>query len=87
MKTILVPCDQSDSMPSVLTTADLLAGKFESLIEGIALRPVHVEIVAPDPIVAVTFPPADWNDGGYVSKARESFDTYFAGRQTPRRRW
>ena len=48
MKTILVPCDQSDSMPSVLATADQLAAKFESLVEGIALRPVHVEIVAPD---------------------------------------
>lgn len=87
MKTILVPCDQSDSMPSVLATADQLAAKFEGLIEGIALRPVHVEIVAPDPIVAVTFPPADWNDGGYVAKAREAFDGYFTGRQTPRRRW
>jgi nucleotide-binding universal stress UspA family protein len=87
MKTILVPCDQSDSMPSVLATADQLAAKFESLIEGIALRPVHVEIVAPDPIVAVTFPPADWNDGGYVAKAREGFDGYFTGRQAPRRRW
>lgn len=87
MKTILVPCDQSDSMPSVFATADQLAAKFESLVEGIALRPVHVEIVAPDPIVAVTFPPADWNDGGYVSKAREGFDAHFAGRQAPRRRW
>lgn len=87
MKSILVPCDQSDGMASVFATADQLAEKFESLVEGIALRPVHVEIVAPDPIVAVTFPPADWNDGGYVAKARESFDRYFSGRPTPRRRW
>lgn len=87
MKTILVPCDHSDSMQSVLATADLLASRFESLVEGVALRPIHVEIVAPDPIVAVTFPPADWNDQEFVSKARQTFDGYFGARPTPRRRW
>jgi hypothetical protein len=62
MKSILVPVDQSDAMPSVMACAALLAKRFDSVVEGTALRPVHVEIVAPDPIVAVTFPPADWND-------------------------
>lgn len=87
MKTILVPCDQGDAMASVLTAADLLASRVDGMIEGIALRPVHVEIVAPDPIVAVTFPPADWNDDEFVSKARARFDAHFSGRQTPRWRW
>jgi Universal stress protein family len=43
----------------------------------VALRPIHVEIVAPDPIVAVTFPPSDWNDAEFVGKARKSFEAHF----------
>ena len=62
MKSVLVPVDHSEIMPSVMASAEHLARRFESIVEGAALRPVHVEIVAPDPIVAVTFPPADWND-------------------------
>lgn len=79
MKSILVPCDQSEAMASELACADLLARSLEGSVEGIALRPIHVEIVAPDPIVAVTFPPADWNDADFVSNARKTFETHFAG--------
>jgi nucleotide-binding universal stress UspA family protein len=87
MKAILVPSDQGEHMASVLVTSELLGRRFESTLEGVALRPIHVEIVAPDPIVAVTFPPADWNDADFVSKARRSFDEYFAGKQGLRYRW
>ncbi len=87
MKSILVPTDQSDIMTSVLATASLLGQRFESLVEGAALRPVHVEIVAPDPIVAVTFPPADWNDTEFVGKARSRFEAHFASLQGLRYRW
>lgn len=77
MKSILVPTDQSEMMASVLASAELLARRFEATTEGVALRPVHVEIVAPDPIVAVTFPPADWNDAEFVAKARGAFENHF----------
>lgn len=77
MKSILVPTDQSEVMSSVLACAELLGRRFEATAEGVALRPVHVEIVAPDPIVAVTFPPADWNDADFVAKARSAFETSF----------
>ena len=87
MKAILVPSDQGEYMPSVLTTAELLGRRFELTLEGVALRPIHVEIVAPDPIVAVTFPPADWNDAEFVAKARRLFDQHFAGKQGMRTRW
>lgn len=87
MKAILVPSDQGEHMPSLLATAELLARKFESTLDGVALRPIHVEIVAPDPIVAVTFPPADWNDSEFVGKARRVFDNYFGGKQGLRSRW
>lgn len=76
MKSILVPTDQSAAMTSVLETTRLVAEKFSSTVSGVALRPVHVEIVAPDPIVAVTFPPADWDDGEFSIKARKVFDEF-----------
>lgn len=87
MKSILVPVDQSDAMPSVMACAALLAQRFDSLVEGAALRPVHVEIVAPDPIVAVTFPPADWNDAEFVSKVRSRFEGHFKDLSGLRYRW
>jgi hypothetical protein len=87
MKAILVPCDQGEQMPSVFKTAELLGKRFDAMLEGVALRPIHVEIVAPDPIVAVTFPPADWNDAEFVGKVRRSFEQAFAGQQGFRTRW
>ena len=78
MKSILVPSDQSEMMASTLAAAELLARCVDGAAEGVALRPIHVEIVAPDPIVAVTFPPADWNDADFVAKARRAFETHFA---------
>jgi nucleotide-binding universal stress UspA family protein len=49
MKTILVPVEQHDLLPSVLQTALLLARKFDSYIEGFALSPAMVELYALDP--------------------------------------
>ena len=87
MKSILVPTDQSEFMPSVMACAELLARRCGALVEGVALRPVHVEIVAPDPIVAVTFPPADWNDTEFVGKARGTFESHFKACEGLRHRW
>ena len=87
MRSILVPVDQSDSANSVLITATLLANRTEGMLEGVALRPIHVEIVAPDPIVAVTFPPADWNDADFVGRARRAFESHCATPGAPRFRW
>ena len=87
MKSILVPVDHSEIMSSVMISAELLARRFEATVEGAALRPVHVEIVAPDPIVAVTFPPADWNDAEFVGKARTRFETHYRDLSGLRFRW
>lgn len=78
MKSILLPCDQSELMASSYTCAQFLARRVEGAVEGVALRPIHVEIVAPDPIVAVTFPPADWNDTEFIGKARKGFESHFS---------
>lgn len=87
MKSILVPIDDSEATSSVLASAELLARNCEAIVEGVALRPVHVEIVAPDPIVAVTFPPADWNDAEFVAKARGRYDKHFQAATGLRTRW
>jgi nucleotide-binding universal stress UspA family protein len=65
---------------------------FGATIEGVALRPAFAEIVAPDPIVAVTIPPADWNEAEFCRLARQSFDAFAAGHpagpgQEARFRW
>lgn len=78
MKSILLPIDQSEQMPSALTAAALLADHFGSTIDGVALRPAFAEIVAPDPIVAVTIPPADWNETEFCRGVRQTFDTFAA---------
>ena len=78
MKSILLPVDQSEQMPSALETAWLLAGLFEGTVEGVALRPAFAEIVAPDPIVAVTIPPADWNETEFCRSVRQTFDAFAA---------
>jgi nucleotide-binding universal stress UspA family protein len=54
MKTILVPTEQNNVMTSTLTTALLLARKFDSYIEGFALRFAITDAVAMD--VASTVP-------------------------------
>jgi len=78
MKSILLPIDQSEQMSSALTTAALLADHFESTIDGVALRPAFAEIVAPDPIVAVTIPPADWSETEFCRAVRQTFDAFAA---------
>jgi len=78
MKSILLPVDQNEQMPAALETARLLANTFAATVEGVALRPAFAEIVAPDPIVAVTIPPADWNETDFVRGVRQTFDAFAA---------
>ena len=85
MKSILLPIDQSEQMPSALETARLLANLFGSTLEGVALRPAFAEIVAPDPIVAVTIPPPDWNETEFCRSMRQTFDAFAAAHPTGER--
>ena len=79
MKSILLPVDQSETIPAALETARLLADMFAATVEGVALRPAFADIVAPDPIVAVTIPPADWNEADFTRTVRQAFDAFAAG--------
>jgi len=54
MKTILVPIEPHDAIQPVLETALLLARKFNSYIEGFALRPAIGNLVTMDPVSSLT---------------------------------
>ena len=79
MKSILLPMDQSEQMPSALETARLAATLFGSTVEGVALRPAFAEVVS-DGMMAITMPSADWNETEYCRNVRQTFDAYVAQR-------
>ena len=92
MKSILLPVDQNEQMPSAFETARLAANLFDSQVEGAALSPAFSEIVAPDPMVAVSVPPHDWDDDEYSRRLRHTFDEYARqhltdAREAARFRW
>ena len=55
MKTLLVPVTLHDALPSVFDTAVLVARRFGSLIEGVALRPALAEYVPVDMVGGMTW--------------------------------
>jgi nucleotide-binding universal stress UspA family protein len=88
MKSLLIPVDTGELMPAVFETARLFGQRFQSTIEGVALRPAFAEIVAPDPIVAVSIPPADWDESQFVRQSRTAFDAFATQHPgTPTFRW
>lgn len=87
MKSILLPTDPGDMLGPTMELAGQVAARFGSTIDGVALRPAFAEVVAPDPIVAVSIPPQDWDEGTYVKQARAAFDSYAAAHPGPTFRW
>ena len=75
-KTILVPIEQHDLMGATLDTALLLARKFDSYIEGFALRPVVAPVMAMD--IGGAFPLAELqeNDTKMTTEAKALFDAF-----------
>jgi len=72
VKSILLPMDQSEQMPSALETARLAAKLFGSTVEGVALRPTFTEVIAGD--MAIAMPAADWDEAAYCRNLRQMFD-------------
>jgi nucleotide-binding universal stress UspA family protein len=84
MKTILVPTEQNDIINSTLQTAFLLARKFDSYIEGFALRFAITDAVAMD--VASTMPLATFERESQESakQARALFEAFMREHSVPR---
>jgi nucleotide-binding universal stress UspA family protein len=76
MKAILVPTAAHDLMSSVLETALLAARRFDSYIEGFALRPLITEYVPVDMVGGLTWTRDDLTDDEAVRRARQTFDSF-----------
>lgn len=78
MKSILLPLENHEPAESCLMTAWQLAQVCGSQVKCFALRPVHYQVVGAEPIVAVTFPPSEQEDGDAYEGAKRRFDTFVA---------
>ncbi len=78
MKTILVPIEQNDTLSSVLETALLLGRRFDSYIEGFALRFSLAQVVATDIVSAVPISRLEQESVEVEEQARKLFDDFMA---------
>ena len=76
MKSVLLPVDQNEQMPSAFETARLAASLLDGVVEGAALTPVSTDIVAADSGSAVPSPSRDRNKAEYIRRLRQSFENY-----------
>jgi nucleotide-binding universal stress UspA family protein len=81
MKTILVPVEPHDSIQSVLETALLVGGRFDSYIEGFALRPAIGNVVTMDPVNSLTVVSLRENDLEIVKEARGIYESFMRDKQ------
>ena len=81
MKSILLPFDHNEHMPSALETSRLAASLLDGVVEGVALAPAFTEFVS-DPMVAAVIPPFDWNEADYIRRVQWSFHHYAAQHST-----
>jgi nucleotide-binding universal stress UspA family protein len=84
MKALLVPTEQHDLMSSVLETALQVAHKFDSYVEGFALRPAIDNFAAMDPVSSMAVATVRQHDEEAVEQARLLFDTFMKDRGVPR---
>ena len=83
-KTILVPIEQHDLMNSTLQTALLLARKFDSYIEGFALRVEIPAVIAVGDVGAVPIPAFEQNITENEKRSRSLFENFMQEHGVPR---
>jgi nucleotide-binding universal stress UspA family protein len=76
LRSMLVPLETHDALPSVLQCALLFAKSFDCYIEGIALRPSYAGFIAVDPIGVAAFPELDDQVGEQAKQARSAFENF-----------
>src|SRR6516162_9432455 len=82
-RTILVPIEQHDLMSSTLETALCLARKFDSYIEGFALRVASLAAYAMADAIAVTMPNLEHEIAENAKQARGRFETFMQEHGVP----
>jgi nucleotide-binding universal stress UspA family protein len=83
MKALLVPTEQHELMGSVLETALHVARKFESYIEGFALRPAIDNFAAMDPVSSMAVATVRHHDEEAAAQARLLFNTFMKDHGVP----
>lgn len=83
MKTVLVPTEKSDMTASVLATALQFAQRFDSYVEGFALRAAISDFVAADLIVADAWAVAETRDAELAKEARAAFEAFMQASGVP----
>ncbi len=82
-RTILVPVEQHDLMSSTLETALCLAQKFDSYIEGFALRVANPAAYAMADAAAVTIPTSERDIAENAVQTRHLFGTFMKEHGVP----
>jgi len=85
-KTILVPIEQHDLASSTLQTALLLARKFDSYIEGFALRVEIPAVIAVGDVSGVPIPGFEQDITENENRSRNLFETFMQEHGVPRAR-
>ena len=76
MKSVLLPVDQNEQMPSAFETAWLATNLLDGVVEGVALTPAFTDIVEAGSVAAIPTAPHDRKEAEYISRVRQSFDNY-----------
>ena len=84
LQTILVPTEPHDAMTATLETALLLARRFDSYMEGFALRPAIDNFVAMDPISGMAMATVKQRDAETATQAQSIFEGFMQSNQIAR---
>ena len=89
MKSILVPVEDSEALPSMLATAMLVARRFGSYVEGLHVRPEISGVVAAGAAGLVAATPGlvesfERQDRENTARAKELFDAFMTEQSVPR---
>jgi nucleotide-binding universal stress UspA family protein len=82
MKSILIPTEDHDAMPSVLAAALLVARAFDGYMEGFAVRPSPAAYVTVEPVSGMAL--AGTDQGESAQKARAQFLSFMQAHDVPR---
>ncbi|HEY7296545.1 MAG TPA: universal stress protein [Xanthobacteraceae bacterium] len=84
MKTILIPAEDHQWMSAVLETARLIASRFDSYMEGFAVRPSAADFVAVEPVSSLAIASVEEADAEIAREARTSFERFMQAHDVPR---
>jgi nucleotide-binding universal stress UspA family protein len=83
MKTVLIPTEDHVSMSAVLETARLIASRFDSYMEGVAVRPSSEDFVTFEPVSSLNMSSVAESDAEITRQARNLFESFMQAHDVP----